>query len=92
MSIASILLVFFAKAKYIDGVTYNVKKVEIIIPPKIVAPTANLDPSPAPGPIFPQTKGNIAIIVPNDVIIIGLNLIKHASLTAEIIFFPVALI
>ena len=38
---------FFAKAKYIDGVTYNVKKVEIIIPPKMVAPTANLDPSPA---------------------------------------------
>ena len=32
------------------GVTYKVKKVEMIIPPKIVEPTANLDPSPAPGP------------------------------------------
>ena len=69
---------FFAKAKYIDGVTYNVKKVEIIIPPKMVAPTANLDPSPAPGPIFPITKGIIAIIVLNDVIMIGLNLTAQA--------------
>ena len=50
------------------------KKVEIIIPPKIVEPTANLEPSPAPGPIFPITNGIIAIIVLNDVIIIGLNL------------------
>ena len=54
----SILLVFFAKAKYIDGVTYNVKNVEMIIPPKIVDPTANLEPSPAPGPIFPIIRGN----------------------------------
>ena len=36
--------------------TYKVKKVEIIIPPKIVDPTANLEPSPAPGPMFPITK------------------------------------
>ena len=50
------------------------KKVEIIMPPSIVAPTASREPSPAPGPIFPITKGNIAIIVLRDVIIIGLNL------------------
>ena len=85
-------MVFFAKAKYIDGVTYNVKKVEIIIPPKMVAPTANLDPSPAPGPIFPITKGIIAIIVLNDVIMIGLNLTAQASFTANSILFPVVLI
>ena len=83
---------FFAKAKYIDGVTYNVKKVEIIIPPKMVAPTAYLDPSPAPGPIFPITKGIIAIIVLNDVIMIGLNLTSQASLTAVSMLFPVVLI
>ena len=68
------------------------KNVEIIIPPKIVAPTANLDASPAPGPILPITNGNIAIIVLKDVIIIGLNLMLHASLTAISIFFPVVLI
>ena len=33
------------------------KKGEIIIPPSIVAPTASREPSPAPGPIFPITKG-----------------------------------
>ena len=78
ISTASIRLVFFANAKYIVGVTYRVKNVDIIIPPKIVAPTANLDPSPAPGPIFPITKGIIAIIVLNDVIIIGLILSLQA--------------
>jgi len=51
-------LVFFANTKYIVGVTYNVKKVDIIIPPKIVAPTASLEASPAPGPIFPITNGS----------------------------------
>ena len=75
-----------------DGVTYKVKKVEMIIPPKIVEPTANLEPSPAPGPIFPMTKGIIAIIVLKDVIMIGLNLTAQASLTADSIFFPVVLI
>ena len=33
-------MVFLASVRYIVGVTYNVKKVEIIIPPSIVAPTA----------------------------------------------------
>ena len=65
---------------------------DIIIPPKIVDPTANLDPSPAPGPIFPITSGSIAIIVLNDVIIIGLILSLHASLTAFSNFAPVVLI
>ena len=74
MSTASIRFVFFANAKYIVGVTYNVKKVEIIIPPRIVPPTANQDPSPAPGPMFPITSGSMAIIVLNEVIIIGLIL------------------
>ena len=76
----------------IDGVTYKVKIVEIIIPPKIVAPTANLEPSPAPGPIFPITSGSIAIMVLKEVIMIGLNLILQASLTADSIFFPAVLI
>ena len=71
---------------------YNVKNVEIIIPPKIVDPTANLDPSPAPGPIFPITKGNIAIIVLKEVIMIGLILSLQASLIAVSIFAPVLLI
>ena len=38
------------------------------------------------------TKGIIAIIVLNEVIIIGLNLTAQASLTADSIFFPVVLI
>ena len=71
---------------------YNVKNVEIIIPPKIVDPTANLDPSPAPGPIFPITKGYIAIIVLKEVIMIGLILSLQASLIAVSIFAPVLLI
>ena len=41
------------------GVTYSVKKVDIIIPPRIVAPTANLEASPAPGPILPITRGTL---------------------------------
>ena len=41
------------------------------MPPKIVAPTASLDASPAPGPILPTISGNIAIIVLSEVIIIG---------------------
>jgi len=41
------------------GVTYNVKNVDIIIPPRIVAPTASLEASPAPGPIFPITKASL---------------------------------
>ena len=61
----------------------NVKKVDIIIPPKIVDPTANLDASPAPGPKFPITSGNIAIIVLIEVIIIGLNLRLQASFIEE---------
>ena len=69
----------------------KVKNVEIISPPNIVEPTASLDPSPAPGPMFPTTKGIIAIIVLNEVIIIGLNLRSHASLTAFSIFLPVVL-
>ena len=73
------------------GVIYKVKNVEIIIPPNIVDPTASLDPSPAPGPRFPITSGNIAIIVLNEVIIIGLNLNSQDSLIAFSIFFPVAL-
>ena len=85
-------MVFLASARYIVGVTYSVKKVEIIIPPRIVAPTANLDASPAPGPIFPITNGNIAIMVLIDVIIIGLNLKSHASLIEASIAFPVVLI
>ncbi len=36
--------------------------------------------------------GTIAIIVLNEVIIIGLNLTAQASLTADSIFFPVVLI
>ena len=88
----SILFVFFANARYIEGVTYKVKNVEIIIPPRIVEPTANLEPSPAPGPKFPITKGIIAIIVLSDVIIIGLNRTAHASLTANSIVFPLDLI
>ena len=40
----------------------------------MVQPTANLEPSPAPGPMLPITKGIIAIIVLKDVIKIGLNL------------------
>ena len=85
-------MVFLASARYIVGVTYSVKKVEIIIPPRIVAPTANLDASPAPGPIFQITNGNIAIMVLIDVIIIGLNLKSHASLIEASIAFPVVLI
>ena len=50
---ASICLVFFVNNTYIVGVTYNVKNVLISIPPNIVDPTANLLPSPAPGPILP---------------------------------------
>ena len=73
------------------GVTYSVKNVDIIMPPKIVDPTASLEPSPAPGPIFPITKGTIAIIVLRDVIIIGLNLMSHASFIALSILFPDAL-
>ena len=73
------------------GVTYNVKKVDIIMPPKIVAPTANLEPSPAPGQILPIVKGIMAIIVLIDVIIIGLNLKEQASVIEFSIFFPVAL-
>ena len=91
MSTASILFVFFAKVKYIVGVTYKVKKVDIIIPPNIVAPTANLDPSPAPGPIFPTIKGIIAIMVLREVIMIGLNLKLQASLTAFSMSFPFVL-
>ena len=68
------------------------KNVDIIIPPSIVDPTASLEASPAPGPIFPITKGNIAIIVLIDVIIIGLNHNSHASLTEACISFPVVLI
>ena len=75
----------------IVGVTYKVKNVEIIIPPSIVAPTASLEPSPAPGPILPITSGNIAIIVLNDVIIIGLNLKLQASFTAFSISLPLVL-
>ena len=74
ISTASILFVFFANVKYIVGVTYNVKNVDIIMPPRIVAPTASLDPSPAPGPIFQITNGNIAIMVLKEVIMIGLIL------------------
>ena len=33
------------------------------MPPKIVAPTASLEASPAPGPILPMTKGIIALLV-----------------------------
>ena len=84
-------MVFFAKNKYIVGVTYNVKKVDIIMPPKIVEPTASLDASPAPGPIFPITNGNIAIMVLIEVIIIGLNLRLQASFIETSMFFPVAL-
>ena len=57
----------------------------------MVEPTANLDVSPAPGPILPITSGNIAIIVLIEVIIIGLNLRSQASLIDDSIFFPVAL-
>ena len=71
---------------------YKVKNVEIIIPPKIVEPTANLEPSPAPGPIFPITNGSIAIIVLSEVIMIGLNLTAQASLTEDSKFLPVVLI
>ena len=60
----------------------------MIIPPKIVAPIANREASPAPGPMFPITSGNIAIIVLIDVIIIGLNLNWQASLTDVSIFLP----
>ena len=91
MSTASILLVFFAKARYIVGVTYNVKKVDIIIPPKIVAPTASLDPSPAHGPMLPTIKGIMAIIVLKDVIIMGLNLREQASDIEFSMFFPKAI-
>ena len=70
------------------GVTYRVKNVDIIIPPKIVEPTANLDASPAPGPILPIINGIIAIIVLTDVIMIGLNLKLEASLIALSIFLP----
>ena len=52
-----------------------------IINQQALDPTANLEPSPAPGPIFPITNGIIAIIVLIEVIIIGLNLKEHASLT-----------
>ena len=38
----------------------KVKKVLINIPPNIVHPTANLIPSPAPGPMFPTIKGTWA--------------------------------
>ena len=69
-------------------VTYRVKNVDIIIPPKIVEPTANLDASPAPGPILPIIYGIIAIIVLTDVIMIGLNLKLEASLIALSIFLP----
>ena len=69
----------------------RVKKVDIIIPPNIVAPTANLDPSPAPGPIFPTIKGIIAIMVLREVIMIGLNLKLQASLTAFSMSFPFVL-
>ena len=54
-------------------------------------PTASLDPSPAPGPMFPITNGNIAIIVLSDVIIIGLNLKLHASFTDFSISLPLVL-
>ena len=47
-----------ANTKYMVGVTYNVKNVDIIIPPRIVAPTASLEASPAPGPMLPITKRN----------------------------------
>ena len=73
---------------FYNTIANNVKKVDIIIPPSIVAPTANLDPSPAPGPILPITNGNIAIIVLIEVIIIGLNLKLHASSTAFLISLP----
>ena len=72
-----------ANARYIEGVTYKVKKVEIIIPPKIVEPTANLEPSPAPGPIFPLTYGSIAIIVLKEVIMIGRILNWQALIIAS---------
>ena len=48
--------------------------------------------SPIPGPILPITSGNIAIIVLNEVIIIGLILILQASFIAVSILFPVVLI
>ena len=88
---ASILFVFLANLKYITGVTYRVKKVDINIPPRIVEPTASLDPSPAPGPILPTTKGIIAIIVLKDVISIGLNLKRQASFIALSMLFPITL-
>ena len=46
-------------------------EMELVFTPKIVEPTANLEPSPAPGPIFPITRGSIAIIVLKEVIMIG---------------------
>ena len=82
-------MVFFASVKYIVGVTYNVKNVEIIIPPKIVDPTANLDASPAPGPMLPTISGYIAIMVLNEVIMMGLILNLQASINASSIFAPV---
>ena len=58
------------------------KKVDISIPPNIVAPTAKRLPSPAPGPMFPIYNGTIAIIVESDVIIIARNLLLQASKAA----------
>ena len=83
MSTASILLVFFVRSTYIVGVTYSVKKVDISIPPNIVAPTARRLPSPAPGPILPINKGSIAIIVESEVIMIARNLLRQASKAAS---------
>ena len=91
ISTSSILLVFFERRIYIVGVTYNVKNVDINIPPNIVEPTAKRLPSPAPGPMFPINRGTIAIIVESEVIIIARNLLLDASTAAVSMFFPALL-
>ena len=61
------------------------------MPPNIVQPTANLIPSPAPGPILPTIKGTIAISVDKLVIIMGLNLLLQDSTMDASTLFPLTL-
>ena len=68
--------------------TYNVKKVEKIIPENITTPTVNLLASPGPDPII---RGTTPAIVDNEVIRIGLSLIFAASKIAFSISLPSAL-
>ena len=66
------------------GMTYSVKNVEKIIPPKIVIPTVNLLAAPGPDPII---SGKTPKIVDKLVIRIGLNLIEADSIIEFSIFF-----